>query len=61
MKNIRPAREATDPWLRHPDQQARFDAISAYAAEVAGTSLDLDRDLESAGIEHLIRPSIREE
>ena len=26
----------------------------AYAAEMAGTDTDLDRDLESAGIEHFV-------
>ncbi len=27
----------------------------AYAAEMAGTDMDLDRDLESAGLEHLVK------
>lgn len=27
----------------------------AYAAEMAGTHFDLDADLESAGIEHLVK------
>ena len=35
--------------------KARQDAITAYAAEMAGTPLDLDTDLESAGIEHLVK------
>ena len=30
------------------------DAIAAWAGEMAGTDLDLDPDLESAGIEHLL-------
>ena len=47
------AREAIDWWLRHQKRQARHKAIAAYAAEIAGTDLDLDLDLESAGIEHL--------
>ena len=47
------AREAVDWWLRQQARKARRDAIKAYAAEVAGTNLDLDADLESAGIEHL--------
>jgi hypothetical protein len=34
---------------------ARHAAIAAYAEEVAGTNLDLDGDLESAGIEHLVK------
>lgn len=49
------AREAIDGWLRQRLRQARHDAIAAYAAEMAGTSLDLDRDLESAAVEHLIK------
>ena len=49
------AREAIDLWLRHQARQARHDAIAAYAAEMAGTNLDLDPDLESAGIDHLVK------
>ena len=48
------AREAVDLWLRQQRRKARQDAIAAYAAEVAGTNLDLDTDLESAGVEHLV-------
>jgi hypothetical protein len=47
------AREAIDAWLRMQARKSRHAAIAAYAAEVAGTELDLDRDLESAGVEHL--------
>jgi hypothetical protein len=49
------AREAVDWWLRQQLRSARRDAIAAYAAEIAGTHLDLDSDLESAAIEHLVR------
>jgi hypothetical protein len=49
------AREAIDWWLRQQLRKARHDAIAAYAAEMAGTDLDLDLDLESAGIEHLVK------
>lgn len=49
------AREAIDLWLRHQLRMARHDAIAAYAEEMAGTNLDLDPDLESAGIEHLVK------
>jgi hypothetical protein len=49
------AREAVDWWLRQQSRKARQDAIAAYAMEMAGTPLDLDPDLESAGIEHLVR------
>ena len=48
------AREAVDWWLRQQVRKARHDAIVAYATEIAGTALDLDADLESAGIEHLV-------
>ncbi len=30
------------------------EAIALYAAEMAGTDLDMDSELESAGIEHLL-------
>jgi hypothetical protein len=49
------AREAIDWWLRRQLRKARHDAIASYAAEMAGTDLDLDFDLESAGIEHLLK------
>jgi len=49
------AREAVDEWLRQQARKARQDAIAAYAAEMAGTDLDLDTELESAGVEHLVK------
>ena len=49
------AREAIDWWLREQLRKARHDRIAAYAAEMAGTDLDLDPDLEAAGIEHLVK------
>ncbi len=51
------AREAIDLWLRQQMRKARHDAISAFAVEAAGTPLDLDDDLESATIEHLVNTS----
>jgi len=51
------AREAVDWWLRQQRRKVRHDAIAAYATERAGTSLDLDSDLESAAIEHLLNTS----
>lgn len=48
------AREAIDVWLRQQARKARHEAIAAYAAEMAGTALDLDTSLEAAGIEHLL-------
>ena len=44
------AREAIDSWLRQQARKARHDAIAVYAAEMAGTTVDLDRELESAGV-----------
>ncbi len=49
------AREAIDFWLRQQVRKARHDAIVAFAAEALGTSLDLDDELEAAGIEHLVK------
>ena len=49
------AREAIDSWLRQQLRKARHDAITAYAADMAGTNFDLDPGLESAGIEHLVK------
>ena len=49
------AREAIDVWLRDQLRKARSQAIAEYAAEVAGTTADLDPVLESAAIEHLSR------
>lgn len=48
------AREAIDFWLQQQLRKARHDAIAAYAAQTAGTDLDLDAKLEAAGIEHLL-------
>lgn len=49
------AREAIDLWLQYQRRKARHEAIAAYAAETAGTDLDLDPDMESAGLEHLMK------
>jgi hypothetical protein len=49
------AREAVDWWLRQQFRKTRHDAIAVYATQMAGTHLDLDTDLESAGIEHLVK------
>jgi len=46
--------EAIGNVLRPQLRKSRNDAIAAYAAEIAGTSQDLDSDLEATGIEHLI-------
>jgi hypothetical protein len=36
-------------------RKARHARVAAYAAEMAGTGLDLNPDLEAAGIEHLVK------
>ena len=51
------AREAIDLWLQHQLRKSRHLAIAAYAGEMAGTNLDLDTVLESAGIEHFVKPA----
>ena len=47
------AREAIDLWLAQQHRAAVHDAIASYARQVAGTSDDLDVDLEAASVEHL--------
>jgi len=49
------AREAINSWLQQQLWKVRHDAIADYAESAAGTSFDLDSDLESAGIEHLVK------
>ena len=53
------AREAIDSYLRQQRRRARHQAIAAYAVRMAGTNLDLDPELESAGIEHLVKAAKR--
>jgi predicted transcriptional regulator len=48
------AREAIDQFLKQQLRTARHAAIAAYAKEMAGTQMDLDPVLESAGIECLL-------
>ena len=49
------AREAIDIWLKQEMRRQRHDAIAAFAEEMAGSDLDLDKRLESAGLEHLLK------
>ena len=53
------AREAIDLWLRQAARQTRHEAIAAYAAQMAGTDHDLDPDLESTGIDHMVKTGKR--
>ena len=48
------AREAIDRWLSDRQRAAVHEAISAYAAQHAGTPADLDPTLEAAAVEHLV-------
>jgi hypothetical protein len=47
------AREAIDHWLGERQRQVVREAIQEYASKVAGTSDDLDEDLEAAALEGL--------
>jgi hypothetical protein len=49
------AREAIESWLREQTRKARHEAVAAYAVEMSGTKFDLDSELESAGVEHLLK------
>jgi hypothetical protein len=53
------AREAVDSWLREQVRKVRRDDIAAFAAEMAGTRFDLDPELESTAVEHLLKPGKR--
>jgi hypothetical protein len=61
LKNFHlPLPESTYALLRREQaRKAKLNAIAKYAAEMAGTELDLDRELETAGIEHLTRPGVK--
>jgi len=48
------ARQVIELWLRHRRKVARHEAIAAFAAENAGSTLDLDTELEAASLEHLL-------
>jgi predicted transcriptional regulator len=45
------ARQAIEAWLEHRRKSALHEAIAGYAAAKAGTSEDLDDDLEAAALE----------
>lgn len=48
------AREALRDWLVRRKRQRLHDEIAAFAEAYAGTDLDLDEDLERAGIEAIL-------
>jgi hypothetical protein len=45
------AREVLQSWLAQRKRERLHQEIAAWANEHAGTDLDLDRDLEQAGLE----------
>jgi predicted DNA-binding protein len=47
------AREAIEAWIEEREREAVHEAITVYASEMAGTSADLDEDLERAAMAHL--------
>lgn len=47
-------REAIDLWLAEQYRASVHDEIASYARTVAGTSDDLDPDLEAASVEHVV-------
>jgi len=47
------AREALQSWLTQRRRQRLHEEIAAWAKDHAGTDLDLDKDLERAGLELL--------
>jgi hypothetical protein len=48
------ARQAIEEWLRQQQKRALHQAIASYASEWAGSDVDLNEDLEKAGVEHLL-------
>jgi len=46
------ARQAIETWLKQKQDADLHRAIATYAAEYAGSDLDLDSELEAASIEH---------
>lgn len=47
------ARQAIETWLKYQKKQTLYKELVSYAAEQAGTDLDLDKTLEHAAIEWL--------
>ena len=47
------AREAIADWLTRWERRKVYSQVAEYAAHYGGTTSDLDRDLEAAGLDHL--------
>ncbi len=52
-------REAVEGWLDARRRSAQHAELRAYAERWGGTGVDLDPDLERAGVEHLRAPRSR--
>jgi hypothetical protein len=48
------ARQAIEQWLHDRRSVSRQEAIAAFAAENAGSSLDLDTRVEAASVDHVL-------
>lgn len=48
------AREAIEGWLRRRRKAKIHQSITAYASQFSGTESDLDPELESASLKHLM-------
>jgi hypothetical protein len=48
------ARRVIEQWLHDRRRVAHRETVAAFAAENAGSSLDLDIELEAASVEHLL-------
>jgi len=46
-------KQVVEYWLEEQEKLALHEEIASYAAEVAGTSDDLDELMEAASLEHL--------
>ncbi len=53
------ARIAVEAWLEERRASALHAEIAVYAARHAGTSFDLDEELEAAGLEHQAAMQLR--
>jgi hypothetical protein len=49
------ARQVIEAWLLEQSRRARHEAVASYATQMSGTKFDLDSDLESAGVEDLLK------
>ena len=47
------ARQAIETWLEEQERLTLHEEIANYASQAAGSSEDLDEQLEATGLEHL--------